>query len=78
MITYAANTTSEFEIGTVATHLCHSGFALIGNMNRTCVDDNQEDIVGVWSENAPACERIKDFLLIVLFHSIFEFSLIVV
>ena len=77
MITYAANTTSEFEIGTVATHLCDAGFALIGNMNRTCVDDNQEDIVGVWSENAPACER-KDFLLIFLFHSVLEFSLIVV
>ena len=55
MITYAANTTSEIEIGTVATHMCDAGFALIGNMNRTCVDDNQEEIVGVWSENATTC-----------------------
>ena len=77
MIKYAANTTSEFEIGTVATYLCDAGFALVGNMNRTCVDDNQADIVGVWSESAPTCE-CKDFLLIVLFHSIFDSSLIIV
>ena len=65
MITYDANTTSEFEIGTVATHLCDAGFALVGNMNRTCVDDNQEDIVGVWSENAPTCNG--KFLVILAF-----------
>ena len=70
MIKYAANTASEFEIGTVATYLCDAGFALVGNMNRTCVDDNQEDVVGLWSENAPACER-KFFLLIILLLSIF-------
>ena len=56
VITYDANTTSEFEIGTLATHLCDAGFALIGNMNRTCVDNNQEDIVGVWNGSAPTCE----------------------
>ena len=63
VITYAANTTSEFEIGTVATHMCDAGFALVGNMNRTCVDDNQKDIdaYGVWSESAPTCE-CKDFV----------------
>ena len=61
MITFAANTTSEFDVGTIATHLCDSGFALVGSMNRTCVDDNQEDIVGVWSESAPTCEG-KDLI----------------
>ena len=70
---YSIDATPEFEIGTIAMHMCDAGFALVGNMNRTCVDDNQEDIVGVWSESAPICE-CKDFLLIVLFHSIFEFS----
>ena len=56
MITYAADTTPEFEIGTVATHICIAGFALVGDMTRTCMDDDQADIVGVWSESAPTCE----------------------
>ena len=61
MITYDATSTTDLEIGTVATHLCDARFALVGNMKRTCVDDNQEDIVGVWSESAPTCER-KEFV----------------
>ena len=54
---YAADTTSKFEIGTVATHTCSAGFALVGFMTRTCMDDDQADVVGVWSGNAPMCER---------------------
>ena len=57
VITYAVVNTSEFEIGTIATHLCNTEFALVGNVNRTCMDDGQ---AGVWSESAPTCER-KDF-----------------
>ena len=59
MITYAADTTPEFEIGTVATHniMCDAGFALVGGVTRTCMDDDQDDIVGVWSGRAPTCER---------------------
>ena len=60
MITYAADTTSKFEIGSVATHTCITGFALVGDMTRTCMDDDQADIVGVWSRSAPTCER-NDF-----------------
>ena len=60
MITYAADTTPEFEIGTVATHTCNARFALVGDMARTCMDDDQADVVGVWSGSAPTCER-KDF-----------------
>ena len=60
MITYAADTTSEFEIGTVATHICNAGFLRVGDMTRTCMDDDQADIFGVWSGSAPTCER-KDF-----------------
>ena len=60
MITYAADTTSEFEIGTVATHICNAGFLIVGDMTRTCMDDDQADIVGVWSGSASTCER-KDF-----------------
>ena len=57
---YASDTTSDFEIGTVATHTCIAGFALVGNMTRTCIDNEQADIVGVWSGSAPTCER-NDF-----------------
>ena len=57
---YAADTTSEFEIGTVAMHTCIAGFILVGDMTRTCMDDDQANIVGVWSGSAPTCER-KDF-----------------
>ena len=60
VITYAADTMSELEVGTVATHTCNAGFALVGDMTRTCMDDDQADIVGVWSGSAPTCER-KDF-----------------
>ena len=60
MIAYAADTTSEFEIGTVATHSCNAGFALVGDMTRNCMDDDQADIVGVWSGSASTCE-CKDF-----------------
>ena len=60
VVMYAADTTSKFEIGTVATLTCNAGFALVGDMTRTCMDDDQADIVGVWSGSAPTCER-KDF-----------------
>ena len=54
---YAADNTSEFEIGTVATHSCSAGFALVGDVTRTCMDDDQADIIGVWSGSASTCER---------------------
>ena len=60
VITYAADITSEFEISIVATHTCNARFALVGDMTRTCMDDDQADVVGVWSGSAPTCER-KDF-----------------
>ena len=63
---YAAETTPEFGIGTVATHTCNAGFALVGDMTRTCTDDDQADIVGVWSGSASTCER-KDFAFCLLY-----------
>ena len=57
MIAYANDTTPQFEIGTVTTHSCNAGYALVGDMTRTCDDDDQADIVGVWSGTAPSCER---------------------
>ena len=57
MITYAADTTPEFAIGTVATHSCSAGFSLVGVASRSCMDDDQADVVGVWSDSNPSCER---------------------
>ena len=56
MVTYAADATPDFAIGTVATHTCSPGFSLVGVMTRTCMDDDQADIVGVWSGAASSCE----------------------
>ena len=57
MITYATDATPEFAIETVAIHSCSAGFSLVGFVTRTCMDDDQADIVGVWSDSAPSCER---------------------
>ena len=63
---YAADSAPEFEIGTVATHSCSAGFALVGDVTRTCMDDDQADIIGVWSGSASTCER-NYYLFIVYF-----------
>ena len=60
MITYATDSIPEFAIGSVATHSCDAGFALVGDMTRTCEDDDQADIIGVWKGSLPTCER-KNF-----------------
>ena len=57
MVSYVVDTTAEFEIGTLATHTCNADFALVGSLTRTCMDDDQADIIGVWSGNAPTCKR---------------------
>ena len=56
-VAYAADTSPDFSIGTVATHSCSAGFALVGDVTQTCMDDDQADIIGVWSGSAPTCER---------------------
>ena len=56
-VAYAADISPDFSIGTVATHSCSAGFALVGDVTLTCIDDDQADIIGVWSGSAPTCER---------------------
>ena len=56
MVTYTADTTADFSFGTIATHTCNTGFALVGGVTRTCEDDDQADTVGVWSGEAPSCK----------------------
>ena len=58
MITYDTDTTPDFAFGTVASHSCITGFVLVGDMTRTCIDDDQADIVGAWSGSPRTCERM--------------------
>ena len=68
---YSVDVTPEYEIGTIAVHMCDAGFALVGDVNRTCVDDNQEDVVGVWSESAPTCDG-RNLVILVFVHGMLK------
>ena len=51
MITFATDTTAEFDFMTTATYSCDSGYALVGmDTVRTCVGEEE------WSGTAPTCE----------------------
>ena len=59
-ITYAEDTTPNFDLGTTATYECNEGFFLdvsVGNRVRTCVDDDGMDAIGVFDGTAPTCVR---------------------
>ena len=55
-ISYDSDREDSFGVGTIATYMCSAGYALIGSVSRTCMDDDQQDTVGVWNGNAPTCE----------------------
>ncbi len=61
LITYAPDTTPDYDLGTVATYDCNAGFALDlslgGSEVRTCVDDMDNDAEGVFDNQAPKCVR---------------------
>ncbi|XP_064387537.1 uncharacterized protein LOC135335856 isoform X6 [Halichondria panicea] len=62
MIVYATDVTPNFELGTTATYSCNEGYTLdtsIGVEVRTCIDDGDNDAVGVFSDQEPACVRIQ-------------------
>ena len=58
-ISYAPDTEQPFEIDTFAFHECNPGFALVGTETRTCVEDDPELVVGIFTESPPTCERKK-------------------
>ena len=45
---------STFDFGTTATYSCGSGFAVSGNVKRTCRDDSS-GLNGEWDGNDPTC-----------------------
>ncbi len=60
MIVYATDVTPNFDLGTTATYSCNDGYTLdlsIGVEVRTCIDDGDNDAVGVFSDQEPACVR---------------------
>ena len=60
MIVYATDLTPNFDLNTTATYSCNDGYTLdlsIGVEVRTCIDDGNNDAVGVFSGKEPACVR---------------------
>ena len=59
VITYDPDITPNYDLGTVATYDCDTGFVLDlslgGSEMRTCVDDNGLDAIGVFDRQAPRC-----------------------
>ncbi len=53
-ITYAPDTTQPFSYGTTAVYSCSTGFALMGNVVRTCEGDDTLS-AGVWSGRSASC-----------------------
>ena len=49
------NESARHDIGVVAQYSCGPGYSLMGPFNRTCMDDDQADIDGVWSGEDPSC-----------------------
>ena len=50
-ITYSPQTTPQYDLNTVATYSCNSGYYLVGSMTRICA----EDLGGTWSNETPMC-----------------------
>ncbi|XP_064387965.1 uncharacterized protein LOC135336171 isoform X3 [Halichondria panicea] len=57
LITYTTETIAPFSYGTSASYSCDPGFALVGNMVRTCEGDDSLS-AGIWSGIAVTCVAI--------------------
>ncbi len=60
IIVYATDVTPDFDLGTTTTYSCNDGYTLdlsIGDKVRTCIDDGNNDAVGLFSGQEPACVR---------------------
>ena len=55
-VTYSTDTTSPFDIGTMATYSCNTGFGLSGgDATRSCGGDGSSPN-GIWSGMSPTCQ----------------------
>ncbi len=62
VITYAADMTANYSLGTQATYVCNAGFfldisATDASAARVCVDDNDNDAEGIFQRQPPTCIR---------------------
>ena len=58
-VEYSTEMVPEFVFGTTATYSCSEGFGLNGgDAVRTCGPDGNDDTTGLWSGNAPSCDRM--------------------
>ena len=62
VITYRPDTSSPFDFGTTATHVCNEGFFLEGTAMRTCEGDGSLTTSGQWNSTAPACSGDYSYL----------------
>ncbi len=76
-ITYAPDTTPDYDLNTVATYACDPGFVLDlslgGSVTRTCVDDMDNGAEGVFDSQTPRCVR-KSLLKFKMRISVFSVS----
>ncbi len=51
-------------LGSVATYYCDRGYALVGEVNRTCEDTNGGTVTtGTWTKKPPICQGTGTLLL---------------
>ena len=53
-ITYSADTTPDFDVGTTATHACDRGYGLTEDAVRICTA-SADNSMASWSGNVPSC-----------------------
>ena len=53
-LSYGTDVTAPYDFGTVATHICDTGFGIVGNVERTCEKFGTSP-VGTWSGTATTC-----------------------
>ena len=53
-LSYGTDVTDPYDFGTVATHICDTGFGIIGNVERTCEKFGTSP-VGTWRGTVTTC-----------------------
>ena len=63
-IEYTTEHHTNHTVNSTATYSCNEGYALVGDRQRVCFNDNQQDTIGQWSGSAPSCKGK------ILYHSV--------
>ena len=57
---YSPDNAPPYSLGNVATYNCNDGYYLnltVGSRIRTCIDDGDNDVEGIFDLMAPTCDR---------------------